>query len=97
MPTIVDVADHNRYEARDDHDQLLGLVEYYRTPATITFSHTEVLPAAEGHGVGSTLARHVLDQARSDGLTVVPHCPFIRGWIDRHPDYADLVASSASS
>ena len=91
MTTITDIADRKRFEARDDQDQLLGFVEYQQADDRITFTHTEVLPAFEGKGIGSTLARAVLDQARADGLSVVPQCPFIKTWIDRHPDYQDLV------
>ena len=89
--TVTDAPEQRRYVAQDEQDQLLGFVAYHRVDDTITFTHTEVLPAAEGKGVGSTLARSVLDQARADGLNVVPQCPFIKAWIDRHPDYADLV------
>ena len=63
-------------------------------PGAIVFTHTEVL--REGHGVGSALARSALDAVRADGeLEVVPLCPFIRAWIDKHPDYQDLVRASA--
>lgn len=89
--TVSDVPEQNRFEATDEAGKRYGHVEYSRSEATITFTHTEVDPAAEGQGVGSTLARAVLDQARADGVTVVPQCSFIKGWIDRHPDYADLV------
>ena len=46
----------------------------------------------EGQGAGSQLAREALDDVRRRGLGVVALCPFIAGWIERHPDYADLVA-----
>ncbi|MBO0812923.1 MAG: N-acetyltransferase [Microlunatus sp.] len=89
--TVVDVPNENRYEATDQAGTRYGLVDYIRTDKMITFTHTEVDPAAEGKGIGSTLARAVLDQARTDGVAVLPLCPFIKGWIARHPDYADLV------
>ena len=57
------------------------------------FTHTEIDPAFEGHGVGSALAKAALDDVRAKGLKAVPLCPFIRTWIDRHPDYEDLVAT----
>jgi predicted GNAT family acetyltransferase len=53
--------------------------------------HTEIDPAFEGKGLGSALAAGALDAERALGEPVVPLCPFIRSYIDRHPDYADLV------
>jgi predicted GNAT family acetyltransferase len=55
-------------------------------------THTEVDQDAGRSGLGSSLVRSALDDVRSQGIKVVPLCPFVRGWIDRHPDYADLVA-----
>jgi uncharacterized protein len=92
--TVTDAPDEKRYEARDESGKRFGLVEYIRTDGMITFTHTEVDPAAEGQGIGSTLARSVLNQARADGLAVLPLCPFIKGWIARHPEYQDLVYSN---
>ena len=91
--SVNDVPEQKRFEARTSEDQLLGFVDYRQADDVITLTHTEVLPEAEGRGVGSTLARAVLDQARADGFTVVPQCPFIEGWIERHPDYSDLVST----
>ena len=48
--------------------------------------------ALEGHGIGSALVRGVLDIARAQGMKVVPVCPFVKGYMDRHPEYADLRA-----
>jgi predicted GNAT family acetyltransferase len=53
--------------------------------------HTEVDDAYEGQGIGSTLAKSALDAARREERTVVPHCPFIKSYIDRHSEYADLL------
>ncbi|MFD5436489.1 GNAT family N-acetyltransferase [Kitasatospora sp. NPDC127067] len=41
------------------------------------------------------LARGALDDARARGLHVLPYCPFIRGWIRKHPEYADLVPEAS--
>jgi len=57
----------------------------------ITFVHTEVPAELGGQGVGSKLVKGALDQVRADGLKVVAQCPFVRGWIEKHPDYADLL------
>jgi redox-sensitive bicupin YhaK (pirin superfamily)/predicted GNAT family acetyltransferase len=89
--TVTDVPEKHRYEATDENGRVYGHVEYLRGTDLITFTHTEVDPAAEGKGIGGTLARAVLDQARADGVLVRPICPFIKEWIARHPDYADLV------
>ena len=45
----------------------------------------------EGHGGGSTLVEAALDRVRDEGLRVVPRCPFVASYIERHPAYADLV------
>ena len=88
---VTDNPAQNRYEARID-GELAGIAEYHLTKSSIVFTHTEVLDAFEGHGVGSALARWALDDVRAKGdRDVVPVCPFIHGWIDDHPEYADLV------
>jgi len=46
----------------------------------------------EGRGIGSKLVRATLDQVRSEGLKVVPRCSFVRAYMERHPEYADLLA-----
>ena len=61
------------------------------------FTHTEVDPKFEGKGVGSALARFALDDVRAAGTRrVLPLCPFIKGWIGKHPDYADLVRGASA-
>ncbi|WUH96989.1 N-acetyltransferase [Spirillospora sp. NBC_00431] len=89
---ITDNAEQNRYEIRLD-GELAGFVEYERGEGSIALVHTEVGSAFEGKGVGGSLARGVLDDIRARGLSAVPVCPFIKKWIDRHPDYQDLVAA----
>ena len=53
--------------------------------------HTEVPPELEGHGIGGQLVAAAVDRAAREGLTVVPLCPFARGWLQRHPDTAARV------
>jgi uncharacterized protein len=92
METTVRDAPHaDRYEIRDG-DRLLGVAAYQREGDVIRFTHTEVDPDAGESGLGSRLVRAALDDVRGKGLQVVPLCSFVRGWIERHPDYADLVA-----
>ena len=88
---VTDNPDESRYEAHVD-GELAGFSEYHLTRSSIVFTHTEVFDRFEGHGVGSRLARGALDDVRAKGeRDVVPICPFIRAWLDDHPDYADLV------
>ncbi|SDN88806.1 GNAT family N-acetyltransferase [Actinacidiphila guanduensis] len=86
---VTDAPDAHRYKARSGTD-LAGFVAYLRAPELIALVHTEVEPAYEGRGVGSALARGVLDEARASGLRVLAICPFIDGWITKHPEYEDL-------
>jgi len=89
-PTVTDAPDADRYELRDG-DRLLGIAAYRRRGDVVVFTHTEVNPDEGRSGLGGTLVRSALDDVRSRGGKVVPLCPFVRGWIERHPDYADLV------
>ncbi|GAC1328163.1 MAG: GNAT family N-acetyltransferase [Mycobacteriales bacterium] len=91
-PTVTDNVGANRYEARSG-DDVAGYAEYSRNGGRVTVLHTVVDPAFEGRGVGSALARAALDDARARGEAVVPTCVFIADYIDKHPAYADLVAS----
>ena len=89
--TVRDVPEQSRYEIRDG-DRRLGLADYERRGETTVFTHTEIDPDAGQDGLGSTLVRAALDDVRARGGSVVARCSFVRGWIERHPDYADLVA-----
>ena len=87
---VADNPQEHRYEIRAD-GEVLGLAAYRLRPGLIAFTHTQIDPRLEGHGAGSTLAREALDDARGKGLAVLPFCPFIAGWIERHPEYTELV------
>ena len=91
--TVTDNREARRYEASVDAGVVAGFAKYRLRGDAIVFTHTEVDDAFEGRGVGSALAREALDDARARDLSVVPRCPFIRSWIERHPEYADLVAA----
>lgn len=91
MPVSVkDAPQRHRYVIEVDGEPA-GFAEYHRREDVVEFHHTQVDDRFEGQGLGSQLAREALDDVRSAGLQVVPTCPFIRSWIDRHPDYRDLV------
>ena len=88
---VVDVPEASRYELRLDGRQI-GEAAYRRRNGRIAFIHTEVDEASEGRGLGSRLVLAALDDARGQGLEVVPLCPFVASVIDRHPEYEELVA-----
>ncbi len=67
------------------------------TEGQIVFTHTGVPSALEGRGIGGALAKAGLDYARANNLEVVPLCSFVRGYIERKPEYQSLVRKSAGS
>jgi predicted GNAT family acetyltransferase len=89
---VRDEPESSRYAAYVD-GELAGFSEYTLDAerGRIVISHTEVDDAFEGHGVGSALVRGELDDVRRRRLRVVAQCPFVKAWIERHPDYQDLV------
>ncbi|MEH1166090.1 GNAT family N-acetyltransferase [Micromonospora sp. CPCC 205539] len=93
MSTLVeDNPAKHRFEILVD-DALAGFAAYLpRSPEVLVFTHTEVNPGFQGKGVGGTLIRNTLDQVRARGGQVVPQCPFMAAFINKHPEYADLVA-----
>ncbi|WP_405095402.1 GNAT family N-acetyltransferase [Micromonospora sp. NBC_01412] len=82
-----------RFEILVD-DALAGFTVYLPRGEVLVFTHTEIDPGFQNMGVGSTLVRATLDQVRERGGRVVPRCPFMAAFIERHPEYADLVISA---
>jgi uncharacterized protein len=94
MPTEPRVADNpraSRYELWLGTTRA-GLIEYQSEPGMVFLVHTEVDPAFEGQGLGERLVAGALEDIRARGLKLVPLCPFVRAYLRRHPDQADLVA-----
>lgn len=83
-------AEKHRYEISVD-GTLAGYAEYNLLEGAVLFTHTEILEAFEGKGLGSKLARYALDDVRSKGVWAIPVCKFIAGYIHKHPEYVDLV------
>ena len=75
-----------------DAEGHVAFSEYKRANGILTILHTEVPPALNGKGIGSRLVRGMLDLARAEGVKVKPLCPFVRSYIAKNPEYADLVA-----
>lgn len=91
MPELHKNADQGRYELTEG-GQVVGFAEYQDQGDTVVLPHTEVSAGHEGEGLGSQLAQFALNDIRQAGKKVVPTCPFIRSYIEKHPEYADLVA-----
>jgi predicted GNAT family acetyltransferase len=88
---VLDVPEHFRFEIRVD-GELAGFTEYRRRPGLIAFTHTLIDPRFEGQGLASRLVQTALSEAHSEGLAVLPFCPFVCGYIARHSEeYLDLV------
>lgn len=87
---VTDNPGEHRYEIRTDGD-LAGFVAYRERPKGLALTHTKIDDAFEGHGLGSKLVAATLDDLRSRGIEVLPVCPFVRSYIERHPEYVDLV------
>ena len=68
-----------------------AICEYLRVSNRIIFTHTEVPPALEGNGLASMLAKAGLEFAKAEGLNVVPLCPYVAGYIKKHPEYKVLL------
>lgn len=73
-------------------DELAGFTEYSVADDVMVLPHTLTRPAYGGKGVASAVVHAALEHARDEGLRVDPQCWYVAGWIERHPDYADLVA-----
>lgn len=90
---VEDNTERSRYEAFVD-ERLAGYANYRRREDLVALDHTQVDDRFEGRGVGSSLASRALGDAREAGLAVLPFCPFMNDYIQRHPQYADLVPAA---
>ena len=87
---LTDVEADQRYEATID-GELAGYIEYVIKYGRLALIHTEVLPEYEGKGVGGGLVRFDITEARRRGLRVIPTCPFVRSYVESHPETHDIV------
>jgi uncharacterized protein len=84
---VTDNSAQTRFELRIG-DALAELI-YRRRADRLVLVHTEVPDELGGRGIGGQLVQAALAKAATEDLTVVPLCPFARGWLERHPDVAD--------
>lgn len=89
-PQVTDNPPQSRFEIHEGED-LAGFAQYHAYKDEMAFLHTEIGQRFGGRGLAGRLINGALDSARERGLKVLPYCPFVRGWITRHPDYVELV------
>ncbi len=89
LPPVVNNESAGRFELTIDGH--IAYTEYRKLASGIMFPHTETPRALEGRGVGSHLVREALRWAREQGQPVIPVCPFVAGYIARHPEHHDQV------
>src|SRR4051812_40309477 len=90
---VTDAAERHRYEATLD-DTLAGFLDYVVKRERIALIHTEVPPVFAGHGVAAALTRFALDDARRRDLKVIAICPYVRRYLEKHPDDMAIVVGT---
>jgi predicted GNAT family acetyltransferase len=83
--------ERSRYELLRG-DAVIGVADFRADGEVLVFPHTEIVPEHQGRGYGDVLVRAALDDVRARGRSIVPTCWFVREFVDRNPDYADLLA-----
>lgn len=93
MTTEVRKAD-GQYEIVVD-GEVAGFTQFREDDGALAFPHTVVEDRFEGRGLASQLVRGALDDVRAEGRQIHPFCPYVKSWIEKHPDYRDLVDDPA--
>lgn len=83
--------ERHRFELRVA-GELAAYSEYNVLKNGLLFTHTEVLPAFEGRGIGSAIAHYALGEVRRRSVQVIPVCQFMAGVLRKHPEYHDLLS-----
>jgi uncharacterized protein len=91
-PSVVHNAAEHRFQI--DINGQLSVLEYVFKKHRIFFKHTEVPPSLQDQGIGTKLAHAALEYTRRNGLIAVPTCPFVKKYVDAHPEYQSSAAPS---
>lgn len=87
---VTDSPDRDRYELSSD-GEVVGYTLYRIRPGLIAFVHTEIDERLQGRGLADRLIRFALEDTRARGLAVLPFCPFVKAFIERHREFEALV------
>jgi predicted GNAT family acetyltransferase len=91
---LIDNVERSRFEMPIGDE--IAFVNYHRLGNQLMLTHTEVPSALRGTGAGTRLVRAVLDKARAEGAVVVPICPFVKAFLEKHPEYQPLTRGPRS-
>ena len=87
---VIDNKETNRFEAEVDGHK--AFIEYSVQPGILSLNHTEVPKELSGQGLASEMTEKVLLQIELRGLKVIPVCPFIKKYLDKHPEWKSILA-----
>jgi predicted GNAT family acetyltransferase len=90
-PDFVHASENSRFEIQLD-GAVIGATDYRPQNGIRVFTHTEVDEAHQGKGLATQLIEHALNATRAEGLRVVAQCPTVAAFIDKRPEYQDLLA-----
>jgi predicted GNAT family acetyltransferase len=89
QPSVHDNRQLNRFELPQDGQVVFA--DYHRQPGRLVITYVEAPPALRGSGAAGKLMQGMLEQARAEGVKVLPLCGYARAWIQRHPEFRDLA------
>jgi uncharacterized protein len=89
-PEIVHAAARHRFEIHLGRT-VIGTSYYRAEPGRRVFTHTEVDPDYQGHGLATQLIEHALTDTREAGLRLVAQCPTVAAYVAKHPEFDDIV------
>ena len=88
--TVTENPERHRYEIYVD-GELAGYTMFTLDGDVAIMPHTKIDPEYKGHGLATELIGAALDDLRERGMTVVPRCPFVRDFVEKHPEYQDII------
>ena len=88
---VIHNVDKQRYEIHVD-GTFAGFTQALLAGDVVTFPHTVVFDEFEGQGLAGQLVTGALDDVRAHGTKIVAECPYVARFVEKHPEYADLLA-----
>ena len=89
---LIDNKDKSRFEV--EIEDKMAIMDYKKKDNKLYILHTEVPKEFEGKGIASAMVKKVLNLIKEKDMKLVSLCPFVSGYIKRHPEYKSLVANA---